>query len=676
MGQKKGNVPSPSRSRIYPILAAAGALLVLGVLCWLLIPRGGRDRIREVEKLLSEGKISSALEAAEQELSAQPDDPLCLATAARVRFQVGDYKKGEECYRRLIAGAARPAEAWLDLARLQAGASRRKEAYGAAKRALEIDPRMDGARAIMARYLLDQNRYEDARDLTAPGVQAGTAGREELLAHGRALLKLEEFQQAAEALGRAVKKPGAGAEDLCALGEALNGSKEYRRAADLLAELLEENPFSGRAYYLLGRALARLGSREPARWVLKAYEGMRRFEHTWSRIQEIDRASLRNRASYERGLYYSDTGQFRLALFAYRRAVAIQPDVGPLILEVARKLVEMEAYQESREILERAIRDKLQPVAEILSFRGDICRRSGKPVPARQWYERALAADPGSPEALIGKGRIIIEGGGNPEEATALFTRARTRAPGLWEPAYWLGRAALARGDISGARSHLTDADRLAGEKSPGLLCAMGLTMLRAGSREGGGKLLLASLAKDPIRLEALRGLEKAMKDLGDSERAAEVENRRKKVEELQARLSEVRAAPKRFEEKGQAFLELGMLHQNSGASREAMKFFQLARDADPGLIAAHRKIASLARAPREIFFRANALARIIRLDPGDTDARRDLALIYAGLGVRAERARQLAEEALKMVDSAQERKILQDLIQKLEESGTKKQKK
>jgi hypothetical protein len=153
-------------------------------------------------------------------------------------------------------------------------------------------------------------------------------------------------------------------------------------------------------------------------------------------------------------------------------------------------------------------------------------------------------------------------------------------------------------------------------------------------------------LKLDSTRVDAFRGIEAALKAMNDPGRAAQAEERRRQIEGIEARLSNLRSSSLKFTEKGPGFLEIAKLYREVGALRETGKFLQLAREASPDLAAAYRALAEITVAPGECFMRANCLANLIRLKPEDAAARKSLSSIYTQIGVRLDRARELAEEA------------------------------
>ncbi len=261
-------------------------------------PRG--ERLKGIEALEASGDVPAALAMAEGELILHPGDPSLLRKAGRLRFQMGDFPAGKGHFEALISADSHPAAAWAELASLWDEVHGFWDAFHAAEAALRADPEVPGARALLARCQVRNNRFEEARDLIGPKESSGKADREELLAYGEALLRLGEAAKASDVLGKALAQPGSSAESRCIFGEALLACGEVQKAADRLSEILEEEPFHVRSNYFLARALNRLGRNESAQIVLKAYKAVGWFEQRWIRSEESELIGQLARASATR----------------------------------------------------------------------------------------------------------------------------------------------------------------------------------------------------------------------------------------------------------------------------------------------------------------------------------------------------------------------------------------
>jgi tetratricopeptide (TPR) repeat protein len=228
---------------------------------------------------------------------------------------------------------------------------------------------------------------------------------------------------------------------------------------------------------------------------------------------------------------------------------------------------------------------------------------------------------------------------------------------------YWLGRAALEQRDFPVARSHFEQASRLLEGTNAEILRYLGLTEIRAGSYDKGSKLLLESMKLDRGAPETLGGLEEGLRALGDPVGAGKALKMRERAEEIRNRLLQLRNAFSPFEDKGPAFIEIAHLYRQQGSSSEAVRYYRLARAASPSLVAPYRALAELAATPNEIFFRAHNLAGLVRLDAGDARALRDLAFVYAQLGVALDQGLHLAQRSLQIEDCPDGRYVLAEIL-------------
>jgi tetratricopeptide (TPR) repeat protein len=195
------------------------------------------------------------------------------------------------------------------------------------------------------------------------------------------------------------------------------------------------------------------------------------------------------------------------------------------------------------------------------------------------------------------------------------------------------------------------------------ILCYLGLNELSAGSTEEGSRYLLESMKLDRSVPETLDGLAKGLRALGDPGGAATAQAMKEKAQHIRSRLFKLRSSPTRFEDKGEGLLEIAQAYQELGSTADAVRYYRLARAASPDLSAPYRALAELAIAPGECFFRANSLLQLVRLQPKDEFAARNLALFYAQLGVKLEKGLELARISLEQRDSPEGRYTLGEIL-------------
>jgi len=645
-----------------PWPAAARSFVTGLALFFLFVTTTNGDNQPEIQRLIGAGELYRALELTRQEMSLHPEDPLLLKTAGELSYRVGAYGAGSEYFRELFRISSKPAEILVLLARAQEEASLHEQASEVARQAIQLDSNVSGARVVLAQCLLAGLHHEEARDLLAPQVENGSEVSEVLLAYGEACTGTGEFDKAVAALSRLVEHPEADVSIRLRFGEALNGNKEFGRAADVLTGVLEEDPALVQGYYLLGTALMRLGRKEAAAPLLETYRSMHDLEERWY-FPDMEAAGLRNQTLYEQALLHSRRGQYLRAYTGFRQAAALNPIDGAVVLASAAQLAEMEAIQEALDILRLGIERGVEPAADFFFQTGETYRLAGQTDKAQEWFNRALDIDPDHTGALLKMGQVLLEDRKAPTDAAPFLERAREKASDHWEPVFWLGRVALAQGNTTLARSRFEKSANIMGGSNAQILGSLGLNALRAGSTEEGSRFLLESMKLDRSSPETLGGLEEGLRALGDPEGAATAKEMQSKARRIRKLLFSVRSSSGAFQEKGEAFLEVAQSYQELGAPQDTVKYYRLARAASPDLTGPYRALAELASAPGECFFRANSLVHLVRLNPQDDLATRNLALFYAQLGVKLQRALQLARSSLKTNGSSEGRYVLGEIL-------------
>jgi tetratricopeptide (TPR) repeat protein len=389
---------------------------------------------------------------------------------------------------------------------------------------------------------------------------------------------------------------------------------------------------------------------------------MHDLEERWY-FPDMEAAGFRNQTVYERALLHSLRGQYHRALSDFRRAAALKPIDGPVVLASAAQLADLEAIQEAHNILDRAIERGVEPEADFFYQKGEVFRLAGQLDAAQSWFKKALESDPNHTGTLLKSGQLLLEQNKSLEEAVKLLTKAREKAPDHWEPIYLLGRAAFLRGETAKARSTLKTAIGLTDGSNAQILCTLGLNELRAGSTEEGSRLLLESMKLDRSSPETFGGLREGLRALGDPVGSAKAGEMQEKAATIRQLLLNSRSGPDPFEEKGPAFLEIARLHGALGSPSHQVRYLRLATAASPDMAEPYRTLAELARAQGEIFYRANSLHHVLRLNPRDSVAARRLALLYAQLGVRLKRGLELARMSLEMEESTEGRYALGELL-------------
>ncbi len=228
------------------------------------------------------------------------------------------------------------------------------------------------AEVLYAEGLAGQGRVEDA--LAVLDAEASEIGPQRRLARQAELLH-EHGQSAAagELLNRLIE--GGQQEDLFFAAQVYQRLELYSESIPLLERLLEEQPESAPALFLLGAARERSGEREQA---VAAFKGLLELAP--------DHAPTLNYLGY----MWAELGEnLPEAVLLILRAVAIDPDNGAYVDSLGWAYFQLGRYQEARGHLEWAAR--LTPGdATILEHLGDLYAALKDVERARASYQQAL----------------------------------------------------------------------------------------------------------------------------------------------------------------------------------------------------------------------------------------------------------------------------------------------
>ncbi|TDH38119.1 tetratricopeptide repeat protein [Pseudohoeflea suaedae] len=145
--------------------------------------------------------------------------------------------------------------------------------------------------------------------------------------------------------------------------------------------------------------------------------------------------------------------------------------------------------------------------------RATALRLEGRFALAEAEYRRALAADPGNTDALVGLG-LVLAVNGDPDEAQRLFLRTLDIAPSYIDARAGLLRLALARDDVPGARGIVDDLS-VAERENADIAVLAGRLLMREHSYRQARDMFQSVLERDPSNADALIGLGDAQQALG-----------------------------------------------------------------------------------------------------------------------------------------------------------------
>lgn len=192
-----------------------------------------------------------------------------------------------------------------------------------------------------------------------------------------------------------------------------------------------------------------------------------------SRLDPADHMSV-----YNTGLVHWLAGDRERALAHFRRAHALRPQVGDILFQLGRLLLELDRPAEARPFLESAGRAKSRRRG-VFRHLGDCYARLGLAAKAIAAYQKAVRGNAADAHALSALGELFLERGENPEIALVFCRESVAHAPGEALYRRRLGRALERAGRTAEALAELEEAARL------GAAVDDEIRRLRAGLEEG-----------------------------------------------------------------------------------------------------------------------------------------------------------------------------------------------
>jgi tetratricopeptide (TPR) repeat protein len=236
---------------------------------------------------------------------------------------------------------------------------------------------------------------------------------------GVALWSAGQRQAAARAFRAAVDVDAADERSWTALADVLFEAKDAAGARDVLLAATQAVPDSGLARWKLGRLLATLGDGEGA---LRAYEA----------AAAIPAVAGLAHVHADIGRLHHDALDLDAAAAAYRRRLALTPNVGAAHVDLAEVLRAQEKLQEA--LLEYLMAALLDPgAARPLAMAGLVYASAGRDGDAVEMLRRAIAIDADHLEARYALSRALLRLGKTQEAEAELAAFQRLQAKAMEE---------------------------------------------------------------------------------------------------------------------------------------------------------------------------------------------------------------------------------------------------
>jgi arylsulfatase A-like enzyme/tetratricopeptide (TPR) repeat protein len=205
-------------------------------------------------------------------------------------------------------------------------------------------------------------------------------------------------------------------------------------------------------------------------------------------------------------------GHLAAAARAYRRSLELDPDRPAVRQNYGKLLREMDRLQDSEKELRLALEQTDASDRRTRSSLAETLTLVGKTEEAGRLIGDLLQSEPGDPEALAAKGRLLAAQGKLDEAARSLSTAADS---GDTDARIDLARVYVRMGDLGRARE-AADAVIAANPGHPWALAVLGRISILDGRREEGLALLRRAEAARPRRPEAWLSLAEGFDAAGD----------------------------------------------------------------------------------------------------------------------------------------------------------------
>jgi tetratricopeptide (TPR) repeat protein len=381
----------------------------------------------------------------------RPDSYVINVELGQQYINAKEFERAEKLFRDMIA--KRPTDAVLagELGLVFEFSGRSKEAEAQMQAALRLDPGAVWVRQMWANMLLTRGRVDEAvRELEEvirlnPKVAQAHAGL------GNALNRRGDRPGALAAFRRAAELDPAGTGPRVRIMDTLREMGKHDEAAQACAEAVAAFPRSIAMCSAAGWCCIRMGRNDEA--LAHARKGL-------ALAAEVRRATPSTVGDLHTlvGVVLGAQGKVDEAIEAYRKAVAVQPDVALRYENMGRFCHMNGRLEAAREAFERAL--EIEPKRlNSLTLLGFVHQQAGRPDKAIEYFRRAVKVDPKHAAALAGIAEAHMAAG-RQEQAVASAREFVAAAPDAGMAYYTLARALTGLGEYEEA---LTVVRRAAG---------------------------------------------------------------------------------------------------------------------------------------------------------------------------------------------------------------------
>ncbi|HEY3837553.1 MAG TPA: tetratricopeptide repeat protein [Bryobacteraceae bacterium] len=337
--------------------------------------------------LRAENEGPQQISALESAVAAQPDDVASCLKLGWAYFDAGSLEKARDRFKKVLELKPGFVPAQKAMAQLSVRIGDPKAGLVFAQEALELKPDDRGARLFESAAYIRTGRFDIARDLLTGILKDYPYDVETLLEMGVLNLLQKQYSESEDAFRRAYALDPSNMRGLMGVAEGYFQLQEFDKAVQTVAAEVSKDPRRGD----LRKELATLEYRTQ-----RYDKAIADFEAVLDQYKDspADQADLHNRLA----ISYGQTDKFDRAIEHARQAVQLVPDN-----------------------------------AIYLNSLADLYNRAGRRQEAIAAYKTVLKSDPNNAITMNNLAYLIVNSGGDLDEALSIAQKARQNMPDLAE---------------------------------------------------------------------------------------------------------------------------------------------------------------------------------------------------------------------------------------------------
>jgi tetratricopeptide (TPR) repeat protein len=409
-------------------------------------PKDSDARGLQASLLLDRGDVQKAISELQAVVNAAPDNFVARYNLGRAHIARGEWEQARQQFTESIRERPDYIPGRLALAQLQVMQRQYEAALESVNAILGLDKKNGPARMIEASAFVGLKKYAEARQLILAMQQTNPSSADVTFSLGMVDLHEEKYKEAEENFRKAYQQNPKDVRGLVGLVEVLARQNKYDQAIQILQEELAKDPKRNDLRTALGNISVRAGNFDM---------GIAQFQKV---LDTLDKNSKARGQVYLRiGETYRRKGDFGAAVTALYKAREALPENSRVVTTLAQALDGAGRKPEAVQTWEQAI--KLDPRNGVaLNNLAFLLAESGGDLDQALTYaQRAAQMMPAMNEVSDTLGWIYLKKNLS-DNATDIFQRLVTKAPGNSTYRYHLGMALSQKGDRPRAIKELQQA--------------------------------------------------------------------------------------------------------------------------------------------------------------------------------------------------------------------------